>query len=90
MEDRAEVAARLTLEVFALKIVRAMELITILNHCYRQRGFVYQQARFGPGKKSIEVDVRPREGSAAICSECHQPAPGYDHLPEGCFEFIPL
>ena len=83
-------AARFTLEVFALKIVRAMELITILNHCYRRRGFVYQQARFGPGKKSIEVDVRPREGSAAICSGCHLPAPGYDHLPEGCFEFIPL
>jgi hypothetical protein len=20
----------------------------------------------------------------------HQPAPGYDHLPERCFEFIPL
>jgi hypothetical protein len=36
------------------------------------------------------VDVRPREGSAAVCSGCHQPAPGYDHLPERCFEFIPL
>src|SRR6202166_2427123 len=89
-EDGAEVAARFTLELFALKIVRAMELITILNHCHRQRGFVYQHARFGPDKKSIEVDVRPREGSAAVCSGCHQPAPGYDHLPERCFEFIPL
>jgi transposase len=67
-----------------------MELLTILNHCHRHRGFVYQHARFGPGKKSIEVDVRPREGSAAACSGCHQPAPGYDHLPERCFEFIPL
>src|SRR5260370_12668944 len=68
----------------------AMELITILNHCHRHRGFVYQHARFGPDKKSIEVDVRPREGSAAVCSGCHRPAPGYDHLPERCFEFIPL
>jgi transposase len=67
-----------------------MELITILNHCHRHRGFVYQHARFGPDKKSIEVDVRPREGSRAVCSGCHQPAPGYDHLPERCFEFIPL
>ena len=83
-------AVRFTLEVFAFKIVRAMELITILNHCHRHRGFVYQHARFGPDKKSIEVDVRPREGSAAVCSGCHQPAPGYDHLPERCFEFIPL
>jgi transposase len=67
-----------------------MELITILNHCHRHRGFVYQHARFGPDKKSIEVDVRPREGSAAVCSGCHKPAPGYDHLPERGFEFIPL
>jgi transposase len=82
--------ARFTLEVFVLEIVRAMELITILNHCYRHRGFVYQHARFGPGKKSIEVDVRPRQGAAAVCSGCGKPAPGYDHLPERRFEFIPF
>ena len=67
-----------------------MELLTILNHCHHHRGFVYQRARFGPDKKSIEVDVRPRQGSAAVCSGCHQPAPGYDHLPERRFEFIPF
>src|ERR1019366_2735105 len=67
--------------VFALKIVRTMELIRILNHCHRHRGFVYQHARFAADQQSIEVDVRPRVGSAAICSGCHQPAPGYDHLP---------
>jgi transposase len=67
-----------------------MELLTILNHCHRHRGFVYHHARFGPGKTSIEVDVRPRQGSVARCSGCHQPAPGYDHLPERRFEFIPL
>jgi hypothetical protein len=32
--------------------------------------------------KSIEVAVRPRKGSAAICSRGHLPAPGYDHLVE--------
>jgi transposase len=78
------------LQVFALKIVRALELLTMLNHGHRHRGFVYQHARFGPDKKSLEVDVRPREGSAAVCSGCHQPAAGYDHLPERCFAFIPL
>jgi transposase len=82
--------ARFTLEVFVLEIVRAMELITILNHCHHHRGFVYQQDRFDPDKKFIEVVVRPREGSAAICSGCQQPAPGYDHLPERRFEFIPF
>ena len=67
-----------------------MELRTILNHGHRHRGFVYQHARFGADKTSIEVAVRPRQGSAARCSGCHQPAPGYDHLPERRFEFIPL
>jgi hypothetical protein len=45
-----------------------MELITILNRCYRFRGLVYQHAHFSADKKSIEVAVRPRKGSAAVCS----------------------
>src|SRR5580700_2786007 len=67
-----------------------MELITVLNRCHRFRGFVYQQAHFSADKKSIEVAVRPRKGSAAVCSRCHQTAPGYDQLPIRRFEFIPL
>src|SRR5437773_10992568 len=67
-----------------------MELITILNSCHRFRGFVYQHAHFSADKKSIEVAVRPRKGSAAVCSRCHLPAPGYDRLAERRFEFIPL
>src|SRR6267154_1253818 len=59
-----------------------MELITILNRCHRFRGFVYQHAHFSADKKSIEVAVRPRRGSAAVCSRCHLPAPGYDQLAE--------
>jgi hypothetical protein len=45
---------------------------------------------FSEDKRSIEVSVRPRTGSAAICSRCHQTAPGYDQLAERRFEFIPL
>jgi len=66
-----------------------MELITILNRCHRFRGFVYQHAYFSADKKSIEVAVRPRKGSASVCSRCHLPAPGYDQLAERRFEFIP-
>jgi transposase len=69
---------------------RAMELTTILNRCYAQRGFVYSQSRFSSDGKSIEVTIRPRKGSQAFCSECKQPAPGYDRLPERRFDFIPI
>jgi hypothetical protein len=68
----------------------AMELTTILNRCHRFRGFVYEHARFSTDKRSIEVVLRPRKGSAAVCSRCHLPAPGYDQLAERRFEFIPL
>jgi hypothetical protein len=75
-------------EVLATNCFRTMELITILSRCHRFQGFVYHHARFSPDRKSIEVAVRPRKGSAALCSRCHQPAPGYDQLAERRFEFI--
>ena len=65
-----------------------MELITILKSCHPFRGFVYQDAHFSVDKKSMAV--RPRKGSAALCSRCHLPATGYDQLAERRFEFIPL
>jgi transposase len=67
-----------------------LQLITILNRCHHFRGFVYQQARFSSDHKSIEITVRPRRRSTAVCSRCHRPAPGYDQLSERRFEFIPF
>jgi len=60
------------------------------NRSHRFPDCVYQHARFSADQKSIEVAVRPRRGSAAVCSRCHLPAPGYDQLAERRFEFIPL
>ena len=77
-------------EVSPSPVPPAMELITILNRCQRFRGFIYHHANFSPDHKSIEISVRPRKGSTAICSRCHLPAPGYDQLSERRFEFIPL
>jgi transposase len=83
--------ARFILVVLAVAIFHFMlQLITILNRCHRFPGFVYQQARFSSDHKSIEIAVRPRKGSAAVCSRCHQSAPGYDQLSERRFEFIPF
>jgi hypothetical protein len=77
-------------EVFAATRFRAMEHLTILNRCHHFLGFVYHRAGFSPNRKSIDVSVRPRKRSAAICSRCHQPAPVYDQLGELRFELIPL
>jgi transposase len=85
------VAARFILVVLDFTGFHVMlALITILNRCHRFPGFVYQQARFSSDHKSIEIAVRPRKGSKAVCSRCHEPGPGYDKLPERRFEFIPF
>jgi transposase len=67
-----------------------MQLIRLLNACYRHPGFVYEEARLLEAEKLIEIDVRPRRGSRAICSSCGKPAAGYDTLPQRRFEFIPV
>jgi hypothetical protein len=51
-------------------------------------GFVYQRAYLSADKKRVEVAVRPRKGSSALCSRCHLAAPGYDKFSERRFEFI--
>jgi len=66
-----------------------MRLPRILNQCHPIPGFVYEQASFAEDAQTILIPIRPRKRSAAICSGCHQPAPGYDQsrTPRR-FEFI--
>ena len=67
-----------------------MRLKTVLNNCCDFKGFVVGASNFSEDKQSIEVTIRARKGSKAICSSCGKPAPGYDHLPERKTEFIPF
>src|SRR5215472_16942891 len=67
-----------------------MRLITLLNHCHHFPGFVYEKARLCPQRGTIEIDVRPRRGARPVCSGCHQPAAGSDHLGLRHFEFVPF
>jgi transposase len=67
-----------------------MRIITVLNQCHHFPGFVYGKARLCPQRGAIEIEVRPRRGARPICSACHRPAPGYDHLNVRAFEFVPF
>ncbi len=69
-----------------------MQLKTILNYVEPHKSFVYQEARWADPKTktAIEIPIEPRANGRAICSNCDQPAPGYDRQPPRRFEFVPL
>jgi transposase len=67
-----------------------MLLTRLLNACHHFPGFVYEGARLCEGTQTIEIDVRPRKGSKAVCSCCNEPGRGYDTLAQRRFEFIPV
>jgi len=39
---------------------------------------------------SIEITVEPHAAIRGRCSQCRQPAPGYDQLPQRGWLFVPL
>lgn len=69
-----------------------MQLKTILNRVQKFKCFVYESVRLveHPDGIRLEAQLRPRSNSAALCSECGKPGPGYDTLPVRWFEFVPL
>ena len=67
-----------------------MQVKTILNRVEKHKCFVYGAVRFSSEGSALEVEVRERANSRAICSECGQASPGYDRLPERRYEFVPL
>jgi len=69
-----------------------LEVKTILNRIQHFVGFVYSDVRLRApwGKLQIEVKLQPHQAIRAKCSECREPAPGYDRLPERSWLFVPL
>ena len=65
---------------------------TILNRVYKFPSFVYEDVELrGQGEDmTLEVHIRPRANSRAICSGCDRPGPGYDTQPPRRFDFVPL
>jgi transposase len=85
-----ELAIDLAIDLAMVRDLARMRLITLLNHCHHFPGFVYEKARLCPERGIIEIDVRPRRGAKPVCSGCHEPAAGYDHLGLRRFEFVPF
>lgn len=69
-----------------------MHITTILNRIEKHKGFVFGKARWveAEGRACIEVPVRARKRSKAVCSGCGQRGGTYDHLPERGFDYVPL
>ena len=67
-----------------------MQLKSILNHVERHKSFIFQDPRWSKDKQRIEVPIKPRKNSQAICSRCFKKRPGYDRLSEREFEHVPL
>ena len=61
-----------------------------LNHYQHFPGFVYERARHCAASQTIEISAPAAPRIATVCSGCHRPAPGYDHLNQRSFEFVPL
>ena len=66
-----------------------MQIQTILNRVEKQKGFVYSKASFNK-KGELEIQVRPRSNSRAICSGCGKSGSTYDHSSIRQFQFVPL
>jgi transposase len=64
-----------------------------LNKVQAFVGFIYEDVRMrvlDNDKAEIAITVAPHGGIKARCSNCRQPSPGYDRLPERRWAFVPL
>jgi transposase len=71
-----------------------LQVKTILNAVQHFPGFVYQDVRLlcrrDGQPRCIEITVQAHQSRGGRCSRCLKPAPGYDHLPQRSWTFVPL
>ena len=69
-----------------------MRVRTVLNRLVDFKGFVLVKERMIEREDGLELEVvvRSRANSRALCSCCNAPAPGYDRLEERRFRFPAL
>lgn len=70
-----------------------LQIKTILNQVQRFVGFVYREVRLRSWRGKpicIDITLEPHAGIRRKCSQCRQPAPTYDRLPQRSWLFVPL
>jgi transposase len=68
-----------------------MQLKTILNRVEKHSSFVYADARWVEGERvELEIDLRARRGSRAVCAGCERRGSTYDTLAPRRVQFVPL
>ncbi len=68
-----------------------MQLKTILNRVQKHSSFVYSDIVLRESDPpELQVRIRPREGSRAVCSGCGKRGATYDTRSPRRFEFVPL
>jgi transposase len=67
-----------------------MQIKSILNRVEKIPGFVYEKVVWSKDGKELEVGVRPRKNSWALCSGCGSMAVKYDQMRSRRFAFVPI
>jgi transposase len=69
-----------------------MHVRTLFNHVCKHQSFTYGAFTLtqSNGRDCLEVTIKPRKNSGALCSICGKAAPVHDRLPERRCEFPPV
>lgn len=66
----------------------SIQIQTILRELHPIKGFIYGNCILE--NDTLKLQIHPRKSAQPVCSGCGRKAPGYDHLKERTFNFIPF